>query len=227
MEEKSISTCTRRYREIGYGVEKNNIEKRIVGGIAVGYIDGVYEPGHDSEILLKSVDHVIELGTARLGVLLEIGSGTGYVSAKLMFKYDIGYAILIDIDPKAVYSSWKTVKMNEIDWKVDVIQCDGASCIRREVVDLVYFNPPYLPICDDIPEAIAWNGGENGLEVWSRFFRDSLSVCKKGCTIVFIMSTLQKVDELLKYILNYEYVEVLNCEHFFYEMICGIVVKIF
>lgn len=198
-----------------------------MGGIAIVYIEGVYQPSHDSAILLNTVEHVIKFSKEYIDVALEIGCGTGYVTAKLLSNNDLAYAILIDVDPKAVYSTWETMKINKVDGKADVVQCDGASCVRSRAVNLVYFNPPYLPVCDEISDAIAWNGGEDGLEIWAKFFKDSLNICKNSCVIAFVFSTLQRVEEIIEHVLKYEYVEIFDCEQFFYEMLCGAVVKYF
>jgi len=153
---------------------------------------------------------------------LELGSGSGYVSAQLVLLGAVLYSIMVDIDADAVYSSWATAKENSIDQRVDVVQCDGASCIRSNAVDLVYFNPPYLPVCDDMPGAIAWNGGGDGLEVWTKFFEESLRVCREICAIVFVLSSLQNVRKMLEHLSRCRSVELLNCEAFFYEMLCGV-----
>lgn len=158
-------------------------------------------------------------------MVLELGSGTGYVTTKLLANSKARYAILIDVEPNAAYSSWMTLKINNLDDKADVVQCDGASCIRSHVVNIVYFNPPYLPVCDEIPEAIAWNGGEGGLEVWIKFFEDAFNVCRDRCFIIFVFSTLQKIDDIFNKVSVCKHMEIINCESFFYEMLCGAVVE--
>ncbi|MEM1644541.1 MAG: methyltransferase [Ignisphaera sp.] len=186
----------------------------------------VYTPSHDTEILLRTVKHVIIYKKLRtIHIAAEIGSGSGYITAYFLSEGRISYAIMVDIDPYAVYSSWDTLKANNIDDKADVIQCDSLSCIRSNTVEMVYFNPPYLPVCDDIPDAIAWNGGRDGLEVWEKFFAESLRVCKNGCSIIYVFSTLQNLKKMFTYILPCKRIELVTCESFFYETICGVVVE--
>lgn len=188
--------------------------------------EGVYKPSHDTEILLQSVKHVIiDEKPEIIRIAAEIGSGSGYVTAYLLSEGRISYAIMVDIDPHAVYSSWDTLKANNIDDKADVVQCDSLSCIRSNTVELVYFNPPYLPVCDDIPDAVAWNGGRDGLEVWEKFFVESLRVCKNDCPIVYVFSTLQNLKKMFRYITPCKRIELMTCESFFYEILCGVVVE--
>lgn len=193
----------------------------------VVYIDGVYPPSHDTFTLLEAVKYIVSRYASLLdkGTAIELGSGTGIVSAYLAKLRKISYAIMIDMDSKAVYSSWATAKANNVDPWVDVVQCDGATCIRSGVVDISYFNPPYLPVCDDIPDAVTWSGGRDGLEVWNSFFLESLRVCRSNCWIIFVFSSLQNLEKMLNQISSCEYVEILDCKAFFYEIICGMVVK--
>lgn len=227
MEEKSIPTCTGGHRKASYYAKESKLQEEVVEELNIGYIDGVYHPSHDTFILLEAVKYVINRYVSSLnkGIALELGSGTGFVSTYLAKLGRISYAIMIDIDSKAVYSSWATAKANNIDAWVDVIQCDAATCIRSKVVDISYFNPPYLPVCDDLPDAVTWSGGEDGLGVWGSFFSESLRVCRSNCWIVFVFSSLQDLKKMFNQISSCKHIEILECKAFFYEVICGTVVK--
>lgn len=189
--------------------------------------DKVYKPSHDSFILLSTLQQIVqnnELVDARN--FLEIGSGSGYVTLNLcrLICNNSRYMIMIDVEQYAVYSSWLSIKRNNMDVYVDVAQCDAASCIRSNSIDVIYFNPPYLPVCDDFPEAIAWNGGEQGVEVWSKFFENSLKICKNQCIIIFVFSSLQNIEKIIHQISSLD-TEINQCQNFFYESICTIVVR--
>lgn len=232
MEEEGIPACSGGHREVGYGVEGVKPEEGRVGDVYVVYVSGVYTPSHDSHILLETLRHVIALdrgsrSKSSVKLLLELGSGTGYITAGLVKEFEPGsaYAVMIDVDPRATYASWLTSRVNEVDAFVDVVQCDGSTCIRSRSVDLVYFNPPYLPVCDDLPEAISWSGGEDGLRVWLKFFFGATRVCKSGCKIVYVMSTLQDLAKMFKYLSSCSSIEIFECQSFFYETICGVVVE--
>ncbi len=158
---------------------------------------------------------------------IEIGSGSGIVSlylVKQMLKngcYNV-FGILTDISPCAVLSSRDSAKSNNLDIYLDVVQCDSASCLRSEAARTVLFNPPYLPVNDyESWLGIAWSGGEKGINIWSKFFKDSIQVCLKGCYMVFVFSSLQDVSaiftELGKVCID---IDITSCESFFYETIC-------
>lgn len=187
-------------------------------------------PSHDSFILLETVKDVINSyreDVENNNVVLELGSGSGYVSIQLieMKKPYPPYIVMVELDPSAAYSSWVTAKANGDDIFVDVVQCDSATCFRSKFVSLIYFNPPYLPVCDDYPNALVWNGGANGLDVWLSFFSESLRICNKNCVIVFIFSSLQDLKEMFRVLSSCRYIEIFQCQSFFFETICSMVVK--
>ncbi|MEM1541776.1 MAG: methyltransferase [Ignisphaera sp.] len=229
MEEESVSTCARGYRYIGYFIEENMFREERIDEVVLMVTERVYKPSHDSYILASTLYEVLNNNELRRNlVLLEIGSGTGYISIRLcmsIYSNPTKYVIAIDIDPYAIYSSWLSTKINGMDMYIDVVQCDSASCIRSNSIDIVYFNPPYLPVCDDIPEAIAWNGGKNGTEIWREFFNNSLRMCRDRCRIVFLFSSLQNLEEVLEHIQICEYIELHQCQSFFYETLCSMVVE--
>lgn len=199
---------------------------KTLNNVVIKLFEGVYAPSDDSEVLLKAVKYsIVTRKLKSIDIAVEIGSGSGYITARLLSENKISYAIMIDLDPYAVYSSWNTLKINNIDDKADLVQCDGASCIRSSIVELVYFNPPYLPVCDDIPGAVAWNGGKDGLEVWEKFFIESLRICRNRCSIVYVFSTLQNMKKMFRYIASCKHIELMICEPFFYETICGVMVE--
>lgn len=188
-------------------------------------------PSHDSWLLLESAKIVVydvDRESNRELIVVELGSGSGYVTVSLlkMFPPKSFYAIMVDLDPRAVYSSWSTARANNVDMVVDVVQCDAATCLRRGVADFVYFNPPYLPVCDGDTHSIAWDGGEDGLEVWNKFFEGSIYICKEVCRIVFILSSLQNLDKMFRKVFqSCSRIEVVECQFFFFEAICGVVVE--
>lgn len=190
------------------------------------FLEDVYTPSHDSYILMETVMHALRGGLAKqLASGLEIGSGTGYITVRLAKLRMFSYAIMSDIDSNAVYSSWATAKANNVDDIVDVVQCDSATCIRGNSVDIIYFNPPYLPTCDDVDGAIAWNGGAFGLELWNRFFTDAVRICNDDCFIVAVFSSLQDLEKLFNTLSRCKHVEIFSCQSFFYETLCGAVLK--
>lgn len=190
----------------------------------------VYEPAEDSYILAKTVESIFNKyqNECDKGVFMEIGSGSGYVSIYLLssIKHYL-YGILTDILPCAVYASWKSVKRNGLDMYIDVVQCNSVECFRNSFTSIVFFNPPYLPVEEFNHIGISWSGGNEGIEVWEKFFNDAIHIClKNACRIIFIFSSTQNVMKLLDKTLNIcNDVEIYECNKFFYETICSAIVR--
>ncbi|CAN0323930.1 unnamed protein product, partial [Hapterophycus canaliculatus] len=80
-----------------------------------------------------------------------------------------------EINPRAAAACVLTAKANKVE-PFEVVCCDLATCMQdrlRRQVDVLLFNPPYVPTppeevgSKDI--AAAWAGGERGREVVDRF----------------------------------------------------------
>ncbi|GIX64292.1 hemk methyltransferase family member 2-like protein [Babesia caballi] len=87
------------------------------------------------------------------------------------------FVLTIDINPSANAATMDTMRRNGVEGNADTATTDmfTSLCKRRSkaLVDLVMFNPPYVPsgsndiAPDDIDKA--WNGGFMGREVTDRF----------------------------------------------------------
>jgi len=188
--------------------------------------EGVYEPSHDSELLLRALLSESDRLCRRNATIVEIGSGSGYVSAGFIVNCiasgrHVPYVVLTDISPKAVSASLLTLKLNDIHQHADVVQCDSSSCLRAGSADVVFFNPPYLPVNERNDWiGYAWSGGEEGVEMSLKFFSDGLRICKRNsCLLMFVVSTLQNVSVLYEKIRDCNAVEVFDGLYFFFERI--------
>lgn len=189
----------------------------------------VYTPSHDTAILVDITYETLskhrELSPL---ILVEIGSGTGYVSLAILSKLRHSlYTILIDLSPCATLCTWINLKRYSVDCCADVVQCDSASCLRSSASRFISFNPPYIPEEDirDLSD-LAVCGGQNGTEVWRLFYDNAIRVCKRPCYILFVFSSLQKLETIFRTILNTcNSLEVHDCYYFFFESICGAVAR--
>ncbi|XP_045396460.1 methyltransferase N6AMT1 isoform X3 [Lemur catta] len=128
----------------------------------------------------------------RVEICLEVGSGSGVVSAFLASM--IGPQALYmctDINPEAAACTLETARCNKVHIQpviTDLVK--GLLPRLKEKVDLLVFNPPYVvtPPEEVLPTrkwekwgqflfqvgshgiAAAWAGGRNGREVMDRFF---------------------------------------------------------
>lgn len=149
----------------------------------------VYEPAEDSYLLLDSLEQdelFLKLRFSRfIPVVSEIGSGSGIVIA--FIKRHIqpwGIYIPTDINPAACTAALNTLKLNNVGGQLiyDVCQMDCTSAIRDNAIDLLVFNPPYVP-AESVPEQpvdadddrwldLALLGGNDGMEVTWRVLKN-------------------------------------------------------
>ncbi|KAJ1729675.1 HemK methyltransferase member 2 [Coemansia biformis] len=136
----------------------------------------VYEPAEDTFLLLDALESDrVELQALRPTVCVEIGSGSGCVSAFLGQVLDPHPALIIstDINPAANAATQETAA--RCTTPIALLE----QCCTRFVqaldtrlagkVDVLVFNPPYVVTpteeIDSTPEASAWAGGRDGREV--------------------------------------------------------------
>ncbi|KAF7310595.1 Hemk methyltransferase family member 2-like [Mycena chlorophos] len=143
--------------------------------------DVVYEPAEDTFILMDALEQdadALKRGCPR--VCLEIGSGSGCVSAFLGSFLGPSEALYLctDINSHACACSRATGDQNKIPLNLVNTSLAYPFLARlQNAVDIIVFNPPYVPTITD--EAItaqhdrgiggAWAGGEDGMEVTNIF----------------------------------------------------------
>jgi len=127
-----------------------------------------YLASEDSALLRKA------LGMFSGERFLEIGAGNGgnLVEASKNFGTVMG----IDL-----------VRPSMTDWRegANFILADCASCVRPGCVDVVAFNPPYLP--GEPGEDLAVEGG-GALEVPMKFLEEALRVIRKEGRAIFLLN---------------------------------------
>lgn len=143
--------------------------------------DDVYGPREDSFLLARAADGY------NGDRLLEVGTGTGVVAAVTGSGFESVTAV--DIDPAAVEIARKNLP------DADVKQSDLFENVDGEF-DLVLFNPPYLPSEKPLQQERAWNGGENGREVVTRFIQGLPDHLAPGGAALILVSSLTGLDEV-------------------------------
>ncbi|KAF9452576.1 S-adenosyl-L-methionine-dependent methyltransferase [Macrolepiota fuliginosa MF-IS2] len=139
-----------------------------------------YEPAEDTFLFLDALESDVEdLKNSRPLICLEIGSGSGCVSS--FIGQILGPSVLYlctDINPHACRCSQSTGKQNKVS--LECVNTSFASPLMsrlRHQVDVVLFNPPYVPT--EYEEAHiaqqaksisgAWAGGYDGMQVTNTF----------------------------------------------------------
>ncbi|KAI0935918.1 hypothetical protein AcV5_004201 [Taiwanofungus camphoratus] len=139
----------------------------------------VYEPAEDTFILLDALEQdAVELKDSKPLICLEIGSGSGCVSSFVgsILGPSTSLYLSTDINPRASSCTYRTGLQNKIPLEPLIASLTRPLVPRlRHAVDLLIFNPPYVPTCTveadiaqqdaDIPGS--WAGGIDGMQVTS------------------------------------------------------------
>ncbi|KAF5336873.1 hypothetical protein D9611_003084 [Ephemerocybe angulata] len=143
--------------------------------------DLVYEPAEDTFLLLDGLEADLDaLKAAEPRICLEIGSGSGCVSAFLSKILGPSSAVYIctDINPHANKATRGTGRQNQVE--LDPVNAVFALPLQQRLrgsVDVVLFNPPYVPTSFEEAQMSqnqgniggAWAGGWDGMEVTNKF----------------------------------------------------------
>lgn len=158
--------------------------------IKLGNIDLVYEPAEDSFLLADAA-----LKEAKAGMrILEIGTGSGFVSTVLLENLKDIRLVATEINPHAATCA----KTNG----VEVIRTDlfkGLKSRDPEThFDLILFNPPYLPTSKEekVPGWLnyAFDGGINGRETLDRFLNEVKDYLKPRGEILVLISSITGLE---------------------------------
>ncbi|KAM3926174.1 methyltransferase N6AMT1 [Leptodactylus fuscus] len=140
-----------------------------------GAFTEVYGPAEDTFLLIDALEKEAEELRSRVEICLEIGCGSGVVSAFVATL--IGpkaWYLCTDINPTAALCTLETARANTVH--IEPVTTDLVSGLLPRLqgqIDLLLFNPPYVvtpseEVGSNGIEA-AWAGGENGREVIDRF----------------------------------------------------------
>ena len=110
--------------------------------------------------------------------VLEIGSGTGYISVLAALRGNMVFAV--DKDVRAVLNTRLNMKLNGVRFPVRL--SDLFSNVTG-TFDLILFNPPYLTPWEEVSDS-TWDGG---WRIVDRFLEEAPSYLSKNGCIVFVM----------------------------------------
>jgi release factor glutamine methyltransferase len=154
--------------------------------VKLGDTDQVYEPAEDSFLLADAALMEAEPGMQ----ILEVGTGSGFVSAVLLANLKNIRLLATEINPYAARCA--------ITNGVEVIRTDlfrGLKPVSSEKrFDLILFNPPYLPTSweEKVPGWLnyAFDGGVSGRETLFRFLDEVRAYLNPGGKILLLISSI-------------------------------------
>ena len=158
--------------------------------VKLGASDLVYEPAEDSFLLADAALEEAEPGMH----ILEIGAGSGFVSAVLRANIKGIRVLATEINPHAA----SCAKANG----VEVIRTDLFRGLKPEKqkasYDLILFNPPYLPTSEEekVPGWLnyAFDGGASGRETLARFLNEVRNYLKPRGKILVLISSITGLE---------------------------------
>jgi release factor glutamine methyltransferase len=166
----------------------------------------VYEPSDDTYLLLDGIlsalSELDDQEHSRGYTTLEIGCGTGvptiYLASELQrrFPHERHVHHVTDINPDALRIAQETAAANHVVSPLHVHPCDLASDVLetlRNQVDIILFNPPYVPTPDDevgssIGIEASWAGGLHGRRVVDRAIPQIPLLLKRPKGVAFIIT---------------------------------------
>jgi release factor glutamine methyltransferase len=173
--------------------------------IALEIFADVYEPAHDSFLLLRALTLS---GTERF---LDMGCGTGVIGLHAAKKgCDV---TAVDCYPSAVANVCENARKNAL--RATALHSDLFERVDG-TYDVIAFNAPYLPTEH---EHRAWDGGPDGTSVIMRFLADAPVHLAHDGTIYLVWSTKTRYRRIIgTWSRHYSFARVLT-ERFFFEEI--------
>jgi len=206
MNHKSISKTTSN--------PPNVVSKISYKGVDVVVLEDVYEPAEDTFLLAECAVSEFEKTAADSHISssfssafsLEIGAGSGFVSAFLQSAFPSLNAVAVDINPNAVLcSEMNGIRVFESDM-FQIFEASASASFDSNVLkpqngfDLILFNPPYLPTADDekIDSMLnyAFDGGISGRDSIDRFLAEVGNYLSENGFFLLLISSITGLEEV-------------------------------
>lgn len=169
----------------------------------------MYAPSDDSYLLAETLKNYLKNNKDKNIKILDLGSGSG-IQAETCRKLGFNNITAIDIDGKAVsFLNEKGIK---------AIKSNLFSNINKKIkLDLIIFNPPYLPE-NKYDKEKDTTGGKKGYETIIKFLKQAKRHLNKNGEILLLFSSLSKPKIIKREAKNMGYgMELLATKKLFFE----------
>jgi len=140
-------------------------------------LPGVFIPRVDTEMLVVEACDIISKNNFEAGSILEIGIGTGAISASLLSKFPQLNCTATDISDRALACAAKNATHLNVQDRLDLHRsATWWDLPDKSNYDLIISNPPYIPmthksglapeIIEFEPHEALFGGGEEGLSFY-------------------------------------------------------------
>ncbi|MBY9006299.1 MAG: methyltransferase domain-containing protein [Candidatus Lokiarchaeota archaeon] len=201
--------------------------------------DLIYIPSDDTYLITDFIKEKLntnsfdDIKLENIKNVLDMGTGSGIIPILLLiikkenrnFKANI-YAS--DISEVVLKCAKNNELLNGFNSQINFIHSDLFDSFPNSLFskfDIIFFNPPYLPLLDDSEfpkneKDLCWDGGKGGIEIFIRFLnnvKEFLNLTHKGC-IYYISSsradqnTLERINKEKGFINK-----IIEKKHFFFE----------
>ncbi len=178
-----------------------NLLRRRAGGEPVAYLTGIKEfcglsfqvdqrvliPRPETELIVEMVKDTF--GPGRLTTLADVCTGSGALGIALATQFSGLCGVLTDISCQALHLARINAARHGVDSRLACVCTDVMAGFRRESVDCIVANPPYIPkealgqISREVrcfEPAIALDGGPFGLRISTKLLHQASWVLKPG-----------------------------------------------
>lgn len=160
----------------------------------ISVFENVYEPSDDTWLLLDLLNEY--RGFSR--TCIETCSGTGIHGIYLLITGKCGQVVFVDANPAACLNTLHNIRLNNLVGRGVVLNSYSLKPFReRTGVNLIVFNPPYLP-------GVPWDvydmglvGGRKGYETIADILADASRILCPGGRLFFVYSSLTDRDMVM------------------------------
>lgn len=195
----------------------------------------VYEPSEDSFLVLDSLEKDIPFLSQqfkdKLAIICELGPGSGIVTTFMMQNgipnRSNSLYFALDISPWALEATKQIAKLNnclEKNMYLETIQSDLTTALKKKQVDILVFNPPYVP-AEEVPQVPSSNegfdqwldlalvGGKDGMVVTQKVIDQLDDILSPDGVAYILFCARNKPEEIVSKILQTNFWDIELVEH--------------